>query len=176
MVRGRALFSYHSILFWHILAIILASRMIIWATRMISPISLNHPRVRQTLARKAIYGRDCFTQCNLLGLRFYAREVVGLLVICVPYEMTLLLCLKTVVLSLQIMDSGIWRCFRTHLFFQTPCGSLQVRRHQGYVSHAFEHWPFFSKHFEHRPTHIFQKTCFSKNDHADCCLSQDVRE
>jgi hypothetical protein len=43
----RKVFSILSLKFLYIQAIILVVRMIIWATRMISPIILNHPRVRR---------------------------------------------------------------------------------------------------------------------------------
>ena len=42
--RGRTL---ECVFYLHIWAIILVIRTIIWAARMISPITLNHPRVRQ---------------------------------------------------------------------------------------------------------------------------------
>ena len=44
---SRSVLAVRSLMFLYIWAIILVIRMIIWATRMISPIILNHPRVRQ---------------------------------------------------------------------------------------------------------------------------------
>ena len=73
--RGRALFSFLSLMLLHIWAIILAIRMIIWATRMISPIILNHPRLMHKPVYRVVFCQPIFwTLCFLWRCRVESRK------------------------------------------------------------------------------------------------------